>query len=85
MARLIRAFDWGSTPLGPIETWPQSLKTATGILIAAPIPIVILWGADGVMIYNDAYAVFAGGRHPQLLGATCAKAGPRLPTLTTTS
>ena len=41
-ARLIREHDWTSTPLGPIETWPQSLKTATGLLLAAPIPIVML-------------------------------------------
>jgi hypothetical protein len=24
------------------------------------VPIVTLWGDDGVMIYNDAYSVFAG-------------------------
>jgi PAS domain S-box-containing protein len=30
--------------------------------------MVMLWGEDGVMIYNDAYSIFAGGRHPDLLG-----------------
>uniref|UniRef100_UPI001954DD1C hypothetical protein n=1 Tax=Klebsiella pneumoniae TaxID=573 RepID=UPI001954DD1C len=33
------------------------------------LPMVLLWGADGVMIYNDAYSVFAGGRHPEALGS----------------
>jgi signal transduction histidine kinase len=28
----------------------------------------MLWGQEGTMLYNDAYAVFAGGRHPFLLG-----------------
>jgi PAS domain S-box-containing protein len=37
--------------------------------LQSPVPIVLLWGEDGVMIYNDAYSVFAGGRHPQLLGS----------------
>jgi PAS domain S-box-containing protein len=30
---------------------------------------VLLWGEDGIMIYNDAYSAFAGGRHPKLLGS----------------
>jgi PAS domain S-box-containing protein len=75
---LIRAFDWASTPLGPIETWPQTLKTATGLLLNAPVPIVMLWGPDGVMIYNDAYSVFAGGRHPQLLGSNVREGWPEV-------
>ena len=68
-AALIRAFDWSKTSLGPIERWPQSLKTATTLLLMSPVPIVMLWGPDGYMIYNDSYSVFAGGRHPALLGS----------------
>jgi two-component sensor histidine kinase len=67
--RLIRDLDWSKTPLGPISGWPQSLKTVTSMLLLSPVPIVLLWGEDGIMIYNDAYSVFAGGRHPQLLGS----------------
>jgi PAS domain S-box-containing protein len=78
MAGRIRAFDWAATPLGPIATWPQSLKTATGILIASPVPIVMLWGEPGVMIYNDAYSIFAGGRHPQLLGSNVREGWPEV-------
>nr|WP_318781085.1 PAS domain S-box protein [Brevundimonas goettingensis] len=74
----IRAYDWASTPLGPIDAWPQSLKTATGLLIASPVPIVMLWGEPGVMLYNDAYSVFAGGRHPQLLGSNVREGWPEV-------
>jgi two-component sensor histidine kinase len=66
---LIRDFDWSKTSLGPIEAWPQSLKTATDIVLQSPLPLVMLWGPGGVMIYNDAYSVFAGERHPRLLGS----------------
>ena len=69
MAERVRRHDWSSTPLGPIGSWPQSLRTTVSLLIAAPVPIVLLWGEHGVMIYNDAYSVFAGGHHPQLLGS----------------
>jgi PAS domain S-box-containing protein len=69
VAALIRQFDWTSTGLGPLSAWPQSLKTVTETLLRSPVPIVLLWGLDGIMIYNDAYSEFAGGRHPQLLGS----------------
>lgn len=67
--RLIGERDWSTTPLGPIAAWPQSLRTATAILLRSPVPIVMLWGEAGVMLYNDAYSAFAGGRHPALLGS----------------
>ena len=66
---LIAAHDWSGTPLGCIEDWPQSLKTITAFMLRSPVPLVLLWGEDGVMLYNDAYSVFAGGRHPQLPSA----------------
>lgn len=85
MATLIREHDWGSTSLGPIERWPTSLRTAIGMLIASPVPMVLLWGADGVMIYNDAYSGFAGERHPRLLGSKVREGWAKSLTSTTTS
>ena len=78
MASLIRSFYWSSTRLGLIEDWPQSLKTMTSFLVRSPIPIVLLWGLDGIMIYNDAYSVFAGGRHPRLLGSKVREGWPEV-------
>ncbi len=75
---LIQAFDWSSTALGPIEAWPQSLRTATGLIVLSPVPMVMLWGPDGYMIYNDAYSVFAGGRHPKLLGCKVREGWPEV-------
>ena len=76
-ARLIAELDWSAT-LGPPSAWPSSLKTAVGILLHSPVPIVLLWGEDGIMIYNDAYAVFAGGRHPTLLGSRVREGWPEV-------
>ncbi|URM25656.1 PAS domain-containing protein [Pseudomonas frederiksbergensis] len=69
MAGRIRAFDWSLTELGRIDTWPRSLCSAVQLLLASPLPMVMLWGRPGYMIYNDAYSRFAGGRHPYLLGS----------------
>lgn len=77
-AQLVRDFAWGTTPLGRVETWPQSLKTATALLIHSPVPMVMLWGESGVMIYNDAYSVFAGHRHPALFGSNVREGWPEV-------
>jgi PAS domain S-box-containing protein len=78
LGRLIRDFDWSRTALGPLETWPASLKTITGFLLRSPVAMVLLWGKDGVLIYNDAYAVFAGARHPDPLGKIVREAWPEV-------
>ena len=69
MAGRIRAFDWSLTDLGSFDAWPKSLRSAVQMMLASPLPIVILWGRAGYMVYNDAYSEFAGGRHPYLLGS----------------
>ena len=65
---LIASFDWPAAGLPAIADWPQSLRTAVDIVTASPLAMVLLWGEDGIMIYNDAYADFAGSRHPHILG-----------------
>jgi PAS domain S-box-containing protein len=69
MGALIRTHDWSTTSLGSIGTWSQSLKAATDILLRLPTSAVLLWGVEGIVLYNDAYIVFAGAQHPQLLGS----------------
>jgi PAS domain S-box-containing protein len=78
MASLIGAHDWASTPLGPLDRWPQSLKAIAAFVVRSRAPIVLLWGPEGVMIYNDAYSVFAGGRHPRLLGSKVREGWPEV-------
>lgn len=68
MASRIRRFDWGTTALGPADRWPQSLKSAVDMILGMPSPAIILWGAQNVQIYNDAFVAIASARHPKLLG-----------------
>jgi PAS domain S-box-containing protein len=76
LGALVASYDWSATSLGPISDWPDYLKTTVGILLRSPLPIVTLWGADGILIYNDAYAGFAAARHPHLLGSRVLEAWP---------
>ena len=67
-AALLRKLDWSKTPLGPVEQWPQSLKTAVSICLNSRFAIVVWWGAELVYLYNDAYRPLIGAKHPWALG-----------------
>jgi len=68
MARLILSKDWSATPLGPIDRWPQSLRTTVSLCLASNFPINILWGPEHTQIYNDGYRTVCGDKHPDALG-----------------
>jgi PAS domain S-box-containing protein len=68
MGARMRALDWSHTPLGPVEQWPQSLKTAVQIMLGSRYPMFVWWGRELTNLYNDAYAPMLGCRHPHALG-----------------
>ncbi len=78
MLSLINSFDWGATAVGPTRSWPETLRSTVRIMLASPVAMVMLMGEKGVLVYNDAYAVFAGLRHPQILGQEVAVAWPEI-------
>ncbi len=69
MGGLIRAKDWSKTSLGDPETWPQSLRTITSVMLNNPFGMYIAWGNDFTQLYNDAFRPILGAsKHPQALG-----------------
>jgi hypothetical protein len=67
MAR-VHQFDWASTSLGAMRNWPSNLKTAVDICLNSRFPMVIWWGKDLTLIYNDAWRPIIGNKHPGALG-----------------
>lgn len=78
MGRLIREKDWSGTQVGPIERWPQSLKTAVEMILGCHFPMIILWGKDLVQIYNDGYRQIMGSKHPAGMGQPTRECWPEL-------
>jgi PAS domain S-box-containing protein len=68
MGALMRSTDWRNTALGPIEDWPQSLKVSSGICIASRFDVIVWWGPQLIMLYNDSYRRTLAGKHPHALG-----------------
>ena len=73
LAGLMKSFDWASTPIGPPELWPPSLKTSVRIMLTSQQPIWIGWGKDLIYLYNDPYKSIIGGKHPWALGRPTAQ------------
>jgi signal transduction histidine kinase len=73
VGRLLRAYDWSTTPLGPPAGWPQSLKTAVRIMLTSRQPIWVGWGPELTYLYNDPYLSIIGGKHPHMLGKPVAE------------
>ncbi|WP_114943688.1 PAS domain-containing sensor histidine kinase [Microvirga calopogonii] len=62
MGERIRHHDWLATPVGGIETWPHSLRTAVSIMLHSKFPTYMLWGQELTSFYNDAYAPVLGSK-----------------------
>jgi PAS domain S-box-containing protein len=76
---LLNHFDWAATSVGPIAHWPESMRSAVRAMMLSDVPMVILAGEeDGILIYNDGYAVFAGERHPAVFGQPVLRAWPEI-------
>ena len=64
----MRAMDWSRTILGPVDTWPQSLRSTLSMLLPSKAQIILFWGPEFVVFYNDAYRPVFGAKHPHVLG-----------------
>ncbi len=69
MGALMRSHNWSQTPLGAVESWPQSLRTIVSVLLNSRYPMFVWWGSELAALYNDAYRPILGAsKHPQFLG-----------------
>lgn len=64
----MQALDWTQTPVGAVESWPQSLKSTVRTLLGSRYPMILLWEQELIQIYNDAYINLIGTKHPYALG-----------------
>ncbi|MGE5658319.1 MAG: PAS domain-containing protein [Actinomycetota bacterium] len=69
MGALMAKLDWASTPIGAVKNWPSSLRTAVSICLTSRFPMLVWWGPELVMLYNDAYRPVLGAtKHPTAMG-----------------
>ena len=64
----MRRTEWARTPVGPVEQWPQALRSAVRIVLSSRYPMLLLWGEQYTQLYNDAYSALIGEQHPAAMG-----------------
>ncbi|MET7246441.1 ATP-binding protein [Methylobacterium sp. EM32] len=67
-AAMIRARDWSGHPLGPPETWPESLRTALSLVLNSPESMILAWGPDLHFFFNETYFPLLGPRLDWAMG-----------------
>jgi serine phosphatase RsbU (regulator of sigma subunit)/PAS domain-containing protein len=68
LQRLVLEHDWTATSLGPVSGWSPTLLSTVSTLVNSPFGMLLMWGPELVMVYNDRYAALLGPRHPTALG-----------------
>ncbi|PAX09263.1 GAF domain-containing protein [Sphingomonas lenta] len=68
MGALMRTHDWSRSPLGPPDTWPQSLRAGVALMLESKFAMFIAWGPELGFLYNDVYSELMGDKHPDALG-----------------
>jgi hypothetical protein len=68
MGEVIRSIDWSQTPLGPLASWPPSLRTTVSLALNSNFPISLAWGPQHTQIYNDGYWPICADKHPHSMG-----------------
>ncbi|CRM04178.1 response regulator [Pseudomonas sp. 25 R 14] len=66
MAERVRRHDWANTPLGPIDQWPDVLKTTVSLSLASHFPQAVVWGPELITLYNDAFLPILGNKSETL-------------------
>jgi serine phosphatase RsbU (regulator of sigma subunit) len=65
-----REVAWEDTPLGPPGAWPHALRHAVRLCFSSRFPIMMVWGPELTLIYNDGYRGMLGtDKHRAALGA----------------
>jgi PAS domain S-box-containing protein len=78
MTERVRTTDWRATLLGDMADWPEALKLSVGMILGSGFPMAIRWGPQFIHIYNDAYRVILGDKHPAAFGKPLAEVWPEV-------
>ncbi|HSU17385.1 PAS domain S-box protein [Longimicrobium sp.] len=74
----MRRVDWAATPVGPAAGWPAGLRAAVDMVMGSRFPMVVMWGPELILLYNDAYIPILGMRHPAAMGRPARECWPEI-------
>ena len=69
-ARSTASYDWSATALGDAARWPLPLRLCSDLLLNSPLPTLLVWGPETVLVFNEAYAALAGAAYGRVPGGS---------------
>jgi PAS domain-containing protein len=78
MLHRVSSFDWASTPAGPVDTWPEDIRSVSRTVLLSPAPTAVLIGRQGITLYNDAVRAAFGPDFEDALGKPVVEVLPHL-------
>ena len=78
MSALGGLIDWSGTKLQAMHEWPACLRMTVSAALDSPLPTIVLWGPDLIQIYNAAYQMLLGSRHPVAMGQRTQECWPEV-------
>lgn len=76
MAESVRGFAWESTALGAISGWSETLLSSVNTVLDGQFPMLLVWGPEMILLYNDAFLPLLAEKHPGSLGKTARECWP---------
>jgi CheY-like chemotaxis protein len=64
------SFDWSTSRLGAPQQWPHALRLAADLMLNTPVPLLLVWGKDMTVLFNEAYGALAGPAYGRVPGGT---------------
>lgn len=70
------SFDWSASRIGDPGQWSPALRLAADLMFNNPAPMLLAWGRDGAVLFNDAYAKLAGPAQGRVPGGAVPQRAP---------
>ncbi|WP_230029718.1 ATP-binding protein [Massilia sp. Bi118] len=78
MELLMQRHPWENTAVGPVASWPFSLKLAVRTLLDCQLPMYLAWGDSYTQFFNDAYVPILGEKIEGALGGDARATWPEI-------
>lgn len=78
MHALVASSDWNAIGMPPTSDWPPELRALVRLMLESKLPMSVLWGEQGRLLYNDSYIPFLSNKHPAALGQPAQDVWPEI-------
>ena len=76
VAQSVRDHDWSQCSLGARENWSPTVTAIVNLVLNAKVPMALLWGHEGILMFNEACARIGGTLSVGVLGGSIFEVWP---------